>query len=582
MSRTAIAVLAASLLLAAACRRSAPEVTPPPNPDAQFQAFASRFFDQYFAFYPSSGTAAGLHQYDTQLEDYSSARIRGRITQLRQQAAELAALRSQTLSADNSIDAVLLDNQIKAELLEHEVVRSWRNNPMLYAGLPGQAVDLLMKRSFAPAPDRLRRVTARLNRIPALLEDLKANVTEPPKEFNDLALRMMRGSVGFFREAVAGWARQAAGADSALLAEFEKENAAVLTALERSVEYLEKELGPVATGRYAIGSDTYAKKLLYEEMVDTPLPKLLEMGQATLERDSKAFIETARQMNPRAAPAEVMRAIASEYPSEDKLLEFASATAENIRNFVVDRKILPIPSEVRPTIQYTPPYARSGGFASMDTPGPFETTAREAFYYITPPEAGWSRAAKEEHLRLFNRPVMDLITIHEAYPGHYVQFLYSREFPTQLRKLTSCGTNVEGWAHYAEQMMLEQGFGQGDLKIKLAQLSEALVRDARWVAGIQLHTQSRTVEQAARLFVEKAFMEPSTAYEEARRGAYNPTYLYYTLGKLQIYKLRSDYQRAKGSAYSLARFHQDFIRQGPLPLKLIRQILLPGDQGALL
>ena len=199
------------------------------------------------------------------------------------------------------------------------------------------------------------------------------------------------------------------------------------------------------------------------------------------------------------------------------MLEYAKATVEDIRKFVVDKKIIAIPSDVRPTILETPPYARSGTFAAMDTPGAFERVATEALYYVTPPEKEWTRAHKEEHLRLFNKPVMDIITIHEAYPGHYTQFLYARQFPTKTRKILSTRSNAEGWAHYAEQMMVEQGFGGGDPKVRLAQLSEALLRDCRYISGIKLHTQNQTVEQAARLFVERGFQEPANAYEEARR-----------------------------------------------------------------
>jgi uncharacterized protein (DUF885 family) len=241
-----------------------------------------------------------------------------------------------------------------------------------------------------------------------------------------------------------------------------------------------------------------------------------------------------------------------------------------------------LPSDVRPIIMETPPYARSGSFASMDTPGAYETQAKEAFYYVTPPQKDWDRRHTEEHLRLFNRPVMDLITIHEAYPGHYTQFLYARQFPTKARKLLFCSSNAEGWAHYSEQMMLEEGFGAGDLKLRLAQLNEALLRDCRYIVGIKLHTQGMSVDDAAKIFVEKGFQQPANAYEEARRGAYNPTYLYYTLGKLGIYKLRADYQRSKGNSYTLEGFHTDFIRQGPLPIPLVRRILLPEDTGTVL
>ena len=218
----------------------------------------------------------------------------------------------------------------------------------------------------------------------------------------------------------------------------------------------------------------------------------------------------------------------------------------------------------------------------MDTPGAFETGATEAFYYVTPPEKEWDARHTEEHLRLFSAPIMKIITVHEAYPGHYIQFLNAKEFPTKTRKIVVCGTNAEGWAHYTEQMMIEEGFGNGDPRLQLAQLQEALLRDARYVVGIKLHAGGWTVEQGAKFFEEKAFQEPANAYEEARRGAYNPTYLYYTLGKLQVYKLRDDYRKAKGAQFTLQGFHDEFVKQGGIPIKLIRRILLPDDNGATL
>ena len=208
----------------------------------------------------------------------------------------------------------------------------------------------------------------------------------------------------------------------------------------------------------------------------------------------------------------------------------------------------------------------------MDTPGPFETRATQAFYYVTPVEKDWDKKHAEEHLRLYNPPVVAMINVHEAYPGHYLQFLYAKQFPTKVRKLLYCGTNAEGWAHYCEQMMVDEGFGGGDPKVRLAQLQEALLRDCRYVVGIKLHTQGWTVEQGAKLFVDKGFQEPANAYEESRRGAYNPTYLYYTYGKLEIQKLRDDYKAKKGG--SLRDFHDAFVAQGSMPLPLVRKILL--------
>ncbi len=565
------------LLFLAACAPKPPieqsTVYPP------FRDFVEDYFRGYFTFYPSEATAAGFHTYDDKLEDFSSARIRSRSAELRRQLTALEETRKQKLASDEEIDAQLLDAKIRAELLDIDSIRWWRRNAIPYVTTPGQAADLLMKRNFAPPAERLRMLIGRLEGVDRLLTAMRDNITDPPREFTELALRISKGSVEFFRSSVTKWAREAAGSNDVLFTEFQSANRKAVLAFELSANFLGTEQMPLSTGSYSIGPDVFIKKLRYEEMIETPLDKLLAIGEEQLEKDYKAFVETARRIQPGASAGEVMRSLANQHPAEVELLDSARSTLERIRKFVVDKKIIAVPSDVRPTILETPPYARSGTFASMDTPGAYEAKATEAFYYVTPPEAEWTRAHKEEHLRLFNKPVMDIITIHEAFPGHYTQFLHAKAFPTKTRKLLMTRSNAEGWAHYAEQMMIEEGYGAGDPKIRLAQLSEALLRDCRFISGIKLHTQNQTVEQAARLFVEKGFQEPANAHEEARRGAYDPTYLYYTAGKLQIYKLREDYKLGQGGAYSIEKFHTDFIKQGSIPMKLMRQILLNGDQS---
>jgi hypothetical protein len=545
-------------------------------------SFVDEYFKALFEWSPSAATATGFHQYDSKFEDFSAAAVDRRVDKLRALQSDLARLRSGQMPANEQIDAEILEGQIHAELLDLETLQSWRHNPMNYVELPGGAVDGLMKRNFAPPAERLRSVIARLQGVPALMDAMKANIQNPPHEFTDLAFRIAHGSVGFFKESVAAWAKDAAGNDTALFHDFSEANDVAAKSMEDASNWLEKTLLPDSKGSYAIGADNFSKKLLYEEMVDTPLDRLLVIGEANLEKDYNAFVETARKIDPSKHPMEVMKSLSKDHPTEASLIPDARKTIEGIVQFIKDRKIVSIPSEVRPTITETPPYARSGTFASMDTPGPYETKATEAFYYVTPPEKDWDAKHKDEHLRAFNPPVMSIVTIHEAYPGHYIQFLNAKQFPTKTRKIIFCSSNAEGWAHYAEQMMLEEGFGHGDPKMRLAQLEEALLRDARYVVGIKLHTAGWTVDQGSKFFQEKAFQEPANAYEEARRGAYNPTYLYYTLGKLQIYKLRDDYQKSRGSSYSLQGFHDEFVRQGSIPIKIIRRILLPGDSGSTL
>ncbi|QJX00855.1 DUF885 domain-containing protein [Frigoriglobus tundricola] len=579
MTRLRWPALAGLVLIALGAAPSThPAAADAPAPGS-FATLVDEYYAALFAWDPNQATYAGIHDYDDKLADLSEANYTRRAATLRKQHERLRDLRTGKLTEAEAIDGEALDHAIRAELLEIESVRDWKRNPVIYLGKPAEAIDLLMKRSFAPPADRLKAVIGRLRAAPPVLAAMKANVGAPPKEFADLGVIVAKGSVGFFRTDLPAWAKSAAGKDEKLLAEFTAANAAVIDSFESAVRWLDKDLLPKANGKYAIGAKAFMKKLEAEEMLDIPLDKLLAIGEANLKRDQEAFVATARKIDPKRTPAEVLATLNEDHPKPEDLVGATRGTIERTRKFLIDKKIVTLPSEVRPTIAETPAFMRTGGFASMDTPGAYETKATEAFYYVTPPEKEWEARRKNEHMRQFNRTGMDIITIHEAFPGHYLQFLYAKQYPTKVRKLYFCGTNAEGWAHYAEQMAVEEGYGDGDPKVRLAQLNEALLRDCRYVVGIKLHTEGWTVEQGKRFFVEQGYIEPETAFQEARRGTYNPTYLYYTLGKLQIYKLRGDVQKAKGAAFNLQAFHDQFVRQGALPIKLIRRIMLPGDTG---
>jgi uncharacterized protein (DUF885 family) len=563
MLNTALGLLATAF---AGCRSK-----PPLDSVETFLHFERTYFSALFRWSPSYGTLAGFHEHDDALEDWSAAAHRQRTVELQALRARLAALPRASLSPVEQIDAELLAAQIDAELFDLVEMKTWQRNPMAYVGKPGEAIDALMKRDFAPVAERVELVTSRLRRVPDLLASLRANVHNPPREFTDLALAMAKGSTEFLRTTVPDWA-------AANVPRGERLNALGVAArqaadaMQSAAEWIEHDLMPRSHGAYAIGAEAFLKKLRYEEGIDWPLDKLLATGEANLQRDQQAFAATAALVAPGRTPAQAMALLADDHPAEPDLLPATSATLEKMRQFLLDRQLVTLPFAARPLVAETPPFARNGAFAAMDSPGSFETKANEAFYYITPPEPGWEAARKREHLRLFNRPVLDVITMHEAFPGHYVQFLYASTWPSMTRKLLAPASNAEGWAHYAEQMMIEEGYGQGDPRLRLAQLSEALLRDCRYVVGIKMHTQGMTVEQGARFFVEHGYQEPANAYEEARRGAYNPTYLYYTLGKLLLYELRADYQRKHGG--TLRQFHDAFLRAGPLPFPLLRRALL--------
>jgi uncharacterized protein (DUF885 family) len=553
------------------------------NTVAPFTTFVDSYFDSLYRFAPAQGTAVGLHQYDAHLDDLSAATIHARIATLQTQLAELDSLRARPMRFDDSIDAAMLDGAIRSELQDESVIGNWQKNPIAYVGLPGNAVDLIMKRDFAPAATRLTSVTARLRAVPAVLAAMKANVVNPPAEFTDLAIRVADGSVGFLSTDVSAWARAAAGADSGAWRAFKSADDSAVAAMRSAAQYLTTTLKPQSHGQYAIGAQNFSDKLRYDELVDLPLDRVLAIGEANLVKDHDAFVAVAKEVAPGKPPQDAMSTIESDHPTATTLIPSAQATVAGARQFLVDHQIVDVPSDIMPIVTETPPYARVGSFASMDTPGAYETKATEAFYYVTPPQPDWDAQHVEQHLKLYNRAVMNIITVHEVFPGHYLQFLYAKQFPTTTRKLLQSGSNVEGWAHYGEQMMVEEGFGNGDPKTKLAQLEEALLRDCRYVVGIKEHTQGMSVEQAAKqYFVDQCFQQPANAYEEARRGAYNPTYLYYTLGKLEIYKLRADYQRQQGAKFSLREFHDQFVKQGGIPIPLMRRILLHGDTASVL
>jgi uncharacterized protein (DUF885 family) len=546
------------------------------SPEAAHAAFTKLvddFFAEEFAFDPVAATSAGLHQYDGELEAWTEPRIQARIAELEALLNRATALWTErtALSTDDSIDLEALDGRIRAELLDWNILRFTARNPMTYAGRPGVAIDPLLKRNFAPPKERLKAVVARLEKVPAVYAAGRGNVTDPPKEWTELAIGQARGTETFLQDTVQAWAQEAAGNDPILWADFQRANITAIAATQDLEHWLLKTVLPKSTGTWAIGPRAYVTWLKHAEFITTPLEELLAQGEAQLQKDRASFLEVAKEIDSTRTAEQVFASLADEHPSARDLLPYARQTLEQVRQFVVRKDLVTFPSETRPIVEETPVFLRIGTYASMETPGPYETRAKEAFYYVTPPELNWDAKHLEEHLREFNTSMFPLIHVHEAYPGHFVQFLWAPQFPTKVRKLLSTASNEEGWAHYAEQMVIEEGFADDNPKYRLAQLEEALLRDCRYVVGIALHTAGMTVAQGAQRFEKECFQNPSVAYDEARRGTFDPTYLYYTAGKLMILELRKDYQSQNGG--TLKQFHDAFLSKGPLPIPLVRKLM---------
>jgi hypothetical protein len=421
-------------------------------------------------------------------------------------------------------------------------------------------------------------VLAREREVARLLAEARANLDNPPRIYTEMALQQVRGSIDYFSRIVPQMIERAAAGrlSAARRSQVESSNESVVAALRSFADWLERDLLSRSNGSFAIGPENYRRKLLYEEMVDTPLAQLLSTGERDLRRTQEDMRAFAEEIAPGRGVAYALRQLASEHPTADGLTGDARAELSRIRAFVRSQNIMTPPARENLIVAETPEYARSLSFASMDTPGPFERVATEAYYYLTPPDPAWTARQREEHLSHYNRYSLQITSIHEVYPGHYYQLLKLQGQPSRIRTAFGAASFVEGWAHYCEQMMLDEGFGGNNPRLRLAQLNAALLRLCRYVVGIRLHTQGMTYEEAVDFFMREGYQERVNAEREARRGTADPTYLVYTLGKMEIMRLREEWRARMGSSFNLGEFHDRLLSYGMPPVRIIRLAML-GD-----
>ncbi len=570
-----LVTLIAPMLIAQNVQNASADAVNPAN--AQWNKLVDEFFDQYFKYNPTQGTASGFHQYDGQLEDYSRKGVDEQIAFAKSFLAKLASLDSKQLPLEERQDYELVVNNLKSTLLALENIRGWEKNPDQYSSGLTQSAFTIMSRKFAPPEDRLRSLIAREKQMPAALAAGKVNLRNPPQIYTEIAIQQLPGNISFFEHDVPEAFQEVK--DAALLAQFKSSNDGVIAALRDYENFLKKDLLPISKGDFRIGAENYQKKLLYDEMVDIPIDRLLQVGYDDLHRNQEWFKKVAAQIDPKKTTEQIQSELDADHPQPDKLLQTFRDDLTGIKQYLIDKHIVTVPSPILPIVEETPPFARALTFASMDTPGPYEKVATEAFFNVTLPEPDWSKEKVESFMGQFNRSTMISVAVHEVYPGHYVQFLWVPSAPSKVRKLLGCSSNAEGWAHYSEQMMLDEGYGNGDPMLRLGQLQDALLRDARYIVGISMHTGRMSFEQAVQFFQKEGYQTAEVAEVETKRGTSDPTYLVYTLGKLEIMKLRADYQKKMGDKFNLQEFHDTFLKQGFPPIKIVRETMLGEESG---
>ncbi|HVX29630.1 MAG TPA: DUF885 domain-containing protein [Nitrolancea sp.] len=539
------------------------------NDMSQFDTLVGSILDDFYASRPTEARWLGLHQYDGLIGDHSPAGLAKRHERLHDQITALESFPSDNMTDDEAFDRDLLLSQLQFELFQLAELRERARNPIVWS----DDIDLsgYLLRAYAPIDQRALALKQQAALIPTVLANARAVLdSELSRPIVETAIEVFKGVAGFLRDDVRPALNEAGTTVSV-----ENEIAEALTAVDHFIEMLEERLDQ-ANAEFAIGPDLLRKLVRYGELVDIDLDDLLDVGERDLERNLALARETAAMIDPSRSVAEVVLAEGRDHPPADQLIQEVSAVLENLRQFILDHDIVSIPSTARCIVRETPNFLRWAS-AMMDTAGAYEDESVESYYFVTPPEPEWDAERTEEWLTNFERSGLAGLSIHEAYPGHFVHFQHVRNVASPVRRMVLSYSFVEGWAHYVEEMMLEEGFGNGDQRHRLSQLKGALLRNCRLVASIRMHAHGMTVDEATEFFMKNGFLEEAPARSEAVRGTFDPGYLNYTFGLLMMRKLRADVQAQEGDRFSLRDFHDRMLALGAPPFALARRVLTPGN-----
>ncbi|MEK6287566.1 MAG: DUF885 domain-containing protein [Acidobacteriota bacterium] len=547
---------------------------------AKFPKLVAEYLLDLHSRHPTLAAASGIHAWDGHLEDYSAGAIAAEISAIKAFQSRLEKIPPLELPLSDTFDYQILSSNINARLLELEQIKSYERNPQIYNDVLSTALLQIAMFEYAPADSRIRHLIAKQKLVPRLLDSARANVRQPPAVFLKIAIDTFKGTLSFVQTDLPR--AFASVKDSKLQSEFKNSTRTAADAIAKYIKHLEG-IKPDLKATFAIGKENYEAKLKYDEGIDVPVDKLLKIAERELAKTQEEFKKTASRIDPKRNSLAVWADVQRDHPKAGTLVEEAQKQLDALARFIKEKEIVTlIPSEP-PVVAPTPDFMR-WSTASMWTPGPFESRPLRARYLITDVDPKWTEKQREEYLGSINYPQLWTTSIHEVYPGHFVQGTYLKQTASPVRKLWSIApaSFVEGWAHYTEQMMIDEGFGGGDPKIKMGQLAGALLRLCRFVVGIREHTGGMTVDQATRFFMDNAYMGETPSRIEAERGTFDPTYLVYSVGKLAILKLRDDYRRDRNEQFSLREFHDRLLSNGNAPLWVHRQMLLPGEKGKLI
>jgi hypothetical protein len=572
-----IVMLASAICLGlVACGRAEAPGSSPPGAGAGWPSTRDALIEEYLKAHPVFAVAAGRHEYDGLLPDWSAAGIAAEIRRLHAARDRAAAFADGTLGEADRFERDLFVARMDRDLFWLETAGEPFRNPAFYLDWMSDNLDPApyLTRNYAPLETRMAAYTKYAGAVPRAAAEIRANLRLPlSRPLLERGLSAFRGFADFCEKDVP--AIFAGVADAGRQAAFKQANTAAVTAMRELARWLDAERAN-ATAGYAIGADAFARMLYATERVSTPLADLEAAGRADLERNRMALRDACAQYAPGATiPACIGRMNANK--PKGGAVEGAQAQLEVLKRFVRDAGVATIPGTEDALVNEAPPYNRDN-FAYIDIPGPYEK-GLPSTYYIAPPNPAWTPEEQRDYLP--GQADLLFTSVHEVWPGHFLQFLHSNRNPSPVGRLFVGYAFAEGWAHYAEEMMWDMGLGHGNPEAHVGQLANALLRNVRFLSAIGLHTGGMSVAQSEQLFREQGYTDAGTARQQAARGTYDPAYLNYTMGKLMIRKLRDDWSASRGGWNAWRAFHDQFLTYGGPPVPMVRQRMMGGAGGPL-
>jgi len=546
-----------------------------PEFQSPWDDFVNEFIEEHLAAHPAFAVMQGRHEYDGILPDWSKAGIDREIARLHLAREDALDFTTEELGEEAAWQREYLLAVIDRNLFWLEKAEWPYVSPAYYFDWLSDSLDPspYITLNYAPLAERLEAYTRYAGGIPRAAAQIRANLRMPMARTRlEYGIASFGGFVDYFRDDVPGVF--AAVADPAAQAAFSEANAVAIEAMAELRDWLISNR-ETATEDYALGPELFAHMIYDTERVDVGLDELEAIGRADLERNQQALAEACAEFAPGETIPSCFSHMAVNKP-EGGSVEAARRQLEEIKAFLVEKNLASIPGKEEAKVAESPPYARSN-FAYINIPGPFEKN-QPSVYYISPPDPAWSEEVQQAYIP--GEADLLFTSVHEVWPGHFLNFLHANRADWIFGRVFVTYAFGEGWGHYSEEMMLEAGLRGASAETRIGQLSNALLRNARFLSAIGLHTQGMSVEESERLFIEEAYQDRGTARQQAARGTYDPAYLNYTMGKLMILQLRQDWVRERGGRQAWRDFHDTFLSFGGPPVPLVRARMLGVESKA--